>query len=68
MGTSHRESYGEVMTRKDYVKIAEVIATAWMDSQDTRESLASDFADMLEADNPNFNRDRFLKAAGVRYF
>jgi len=56
------------MTRKDYVKIAEVIATAWMDSQDTRESLASDFADMLEADNPNFNRDRFLKAAGVRYF
>lgn len=55
---------GKIMTRKDYVKIAKVISTAWVASQDFRDSIANDFADMLEKDNPNFNRDKFLKACG----
>jgi 3-methyladenine DNA glycosylase AlkC len=52
------------MTRKDYVKIAKVISTLWVMSQYNRESIANDFADMLEKDNPNFDRDKFLTACG----
>ena len=29
------------------------------------ESIANDLADYVATDNPNFNRERFLKAAGV---
>lgn len=53
------------MTRKDYVMIAEVIATNWHYSADTKADLARSFADALETDNPRFDRDRFLKACGV---
>ncbi len=53
------------MTRKDYELLARVIANAWYSSRDYKESIASDLADKLEADNPRFNRERFLIAAGV---
>jgi hypothetical protein len=53
------------MTRKDYVMIAEVIATSWHGSEDTQADLARNFADVLEADNPRFDRARFLAACGV---
>ena len=53
------------MTRKDYVMIAEVIATSWHSSAETKRDLAQNMADALETDNPRFDRDRFLKACGV---
>jgi len=52
------------MTRKDYIKIAKIISEAWVYSQHFRASIANDFADMLEADNPNFDREKFLTACG----
>jgi HKD family nuclease len=61
---AERTEKGKEMTRKDYIKIAKVISTAWVASQDFRESIANDFADMLEKDNPNFDREKFLTACG----
>jgi hypothetical protein len=53
------------MTRKDYVMIADTIATSWHHSADSKADLAYRFADALEADNPRFDRHRFLVACGV---
>ena len=53
------------MTRKDYVMIADTIATAWHASADSKADLAYKFADVLEEDNPRFDRARFLTACGV---
>lgn len=49
------------MTRKDYVKIAAILK-----ANDASSQMADDFADMLAADNPNFDRERFYAAAGWR--
>ena len=62
------------MTRKDYVKIAQVFALHMQvaieigpgDQQDTIEDLAGDMAHMLHRDNPRFDRDKFLTACGVK--
>jgi len=59
------------MNRKDYIKFA-----AMFEREITRAKtkgigsatmivMACNTADIFEADNPNFNRDRFLKACGV---
>jgi hypothetical protein len=48
------------MTRKDYVKIAEVIRNRT--NLNDREYLAKEFALMLREDNPRFDRDKFMKA------
>ena len=53
------------MTRKDYVLIADVIATSWHGSAQLKEYLAVKFADKLAEENPRFDRDRFLVACGV---
>jgi hypothetical protein len=53
------------MTRKDYIKIAKVISEAWFHSHDYREAIANNFADMLEEENPRFDRERFLVACGA---
>lgn len=71
------------MTRKDYVKIAAVLAESKPISHksvrplDRNESewrvpaaiqwsdTAGRMADMLSADNPNFDRARFYKACGM---
>lgn len=56
------------MTRKDYVLIAEVLRnfpTYEGQPVDDRDAMAYDFADRLEAENPRFDRRRFLVAAGV---
>ena len=53
------------MTRKDYVMIADTIATSWHASADSKADLAYRFADALGADNPRFDRTRFLTACGV---
>jgi hypothetical protein len=56
------------MTRKDYQLIADAlrrshpepgICTQWMDA-------VLSICDALAQDNPRFNRERFLKAAGVQ--
>jgi hypothetical protein len=64
------------MSRKDYVGVADVIASqvdsvelaTWGDDRDARLSdlrtVAEGLADVFSA-NPRFDRDRFLTAAGV---
>ena len=54
------------MTRKDFEMIAEVIATAWHGSEETRTGLSNKMADALETTNPRFNRALFLEACGVK--
>jgi hypothetical protein len=58
------------MTRKDYILIADAIATARKVEQgDTVlvsvAHLANTLATELQIDNPRFNREIFLKACGV---
>ncbi len=61
------------MTRKDYVLLAEAIASAYAaipapeNPHETNgvRRVASHVADALARDNPRFDRERFLKAAGV---
>ena len=60
------------MTRKDYVLIAAALAKAkparWHDGAQTAQHCAdcTYIADALAQDNPRFDRERFLKAAGVQ--
>lgn len=55
------------MTRKDYQLIAAVLKkfTAEDGNVVERDAMAYDLADALASDNPRFDRDRFLVAAGV---
>ena len=59
------------MTRKDYILIAEaiepVISASHFDSarKDGARRVAVRVAAALSADNPRFDRERFLKACGV---
>ena len=67
------------MTRKDYVAIAEAINVSSLRGYDPREwgqsylngredaltVVARNIADVMQADNPRFDRSRFLKACGV---
>lgn len=62
------------MTRKDYVLIAKVIEGAIKYEQDFNKSedkanalmaVAHTFSSVLGADNPRFDRERFLKACGI---
>lgn len=54
------------MTRKDYVKTAEILSD-WADvmEYETLYALAKDFADYFYEDNPRFDRKRFFIAVGV---
>lgn len=56
------------MTRKDYQLIADAIRRA-SDAPGYAERnafVAHEIADALALDNPRFDRERFLKAAGVQ--
>jgi hypothetical protein len=53
------------MTRKDYVMIADTIATGWHSSGEAKRDIAVTLANVFEIDNPRFDRDRFLVACGV---
>jgi hypothetical protein len=59
------------MTRKDYVLIADTLANLMSDFNNGGEDfvslslVAQELADTLEADNPRFDRERFLTACGV---
>lgn len=54
-----------MFTRKHYEKVVKVInRTIPYDDATVRHNTIQEFADMFEDDNPNFDRDRFLKACG----
>lgn len=55
------------MTRKDYVKFANMLSCAKKDVRTREEEVFFDrsvvsIADIFEEDNPTFDRDRFFKA------
>lgn len=56
------------MTKKDYIKIADVIRQNF-DGTDLTElvlpTLAMDLAVVFASDNPQFDQDRFLEACGL---
>ena len=49
------------MTKKDYEAIAEIL-----DANVADLGIVFDFADMLEEDNPRFDRKRFIDASTVQ--
>ena len=53
------------MTRKDYVKTAEILNNWWnscpVELSDFQE-LVYDFSDWFSDDNPNFNEEKFMEA------
>lgn len=63
------------MSRKHYEKIAKIISRrldiieSWGPDEPTAREhvrqLAGELSDVLEEDNPRFDRDRFLTAAGL---
>lgn len=53
------------MTRKDYVKIAAILLTAYGDVT-TINSIIRRIANMLSEDNPRFDRARFYQACGFQ--
>ena len=55
------------MTRKDYQLIASVLKNYATEGipVDDRDAIAYDLADALAKDNPRFDREKFLIAAGV---
>lgn len=50
-----------MMTRKDYQKIVEIL-----DANVVEVGVVLDFADMLEEDNPRFDRARFIDASTIK--
>lgn len=46
------------MTKKDYIAIAAVL-----NANLANDALVADMADMLEEDNPRFDRERFMRAS-----
>lgn len=66
------EMYGErtMMTKKDYIDVARTVAKASGDKfsiapMATRDKLIDDLADMMAADNPRFDKDRFISECGA---
>ena len=55
------------MTKKHFEAIAKAIKeeqTAVAVREDVRRAIANKLADVFKQDNPRFDRDRFMKAAG----
>ena len=50
------------MTQKDYIKIAEALKEILRHGEQCNSDLVSEFADMLQKDNPRFKREIFFKA------
>ena len=55
-----------MMTRKDYVAVAEILQGYQMAMIDGfwYEDLVNDFADLFTQDNPNFKMEKFTHACG----
>ena len=57
-----------MMTRKDYVSTAKILQNyALLLGQGDYEDLVDEFAEMFEADNPNFNTIKFFDACSRNY-
>ena len=57
-----------MMTRKDYVKTAEILKTFGdnvLTNQHDYLDLVYDFCDWFAEDNPNFNEKKFTNACGL---
>lgn len=56
-----------MMTRKDYVAVAEILSDfkSGIDNQVVFEDLVDEFADFFSADNPNFKLDKFREACNA---
>ncbi len=59
-----------MMTQSDYVKVSKAVAKATGDKfstapMATRDKLIDDLADMMAADNPRFQRNRFVLECGT---
>lgn len=52
----------EAFTRQHYVAIAKILAKH---KSEQASAIAKELADLFAADNPNFDRNRFLQAAGA---
>lgn len=58
--------YTVSMTRKHFIAVAKVLAaTDGIHDYSTKAFIAHGLADEFATINPNFDRDRFLKACGV---
>lgn len=61
------------MSKKDYIKFAAMIKERMPEAKQLirpdsfimLDEIARAMADIFQDDNPNFNRDRFLKACGI---
>ena len=56
------------MTKKDYVLIAKAVSDMFLGHKDwvrNLEQVSNKLADALQAQNPLFNREKFLTACGV---
>ena len=51
-----------MLSKKDYIKIAEILKNNAIIDGGFKKSLLSDFIEFLKIDNPNFDEMRFLKA------
>lgn len=55
-----------MMTRKDYIATANILKEFSVEMlSDAHRDLVDAFADLMQADNPRFDRTRFLDASGV---
>ena len=62
---------GDVMTRKDYIKIARVIndnTEEMLVERIIRWAFIRELCDVLKEDNPNFNSIRFKEACGLKSY
>lgn len=59
---TNKQKGQKMMTRKDYVKTAEILNGAIFGTFETTAELVDAFAEMFASDNPNFDRDRFVYA------
>lgn len=61
------------MTRKDYEAVADILRQAGNDAmggytaQGVVVQITQQFAELARADNPRFDRARFMDACGLRY-
>ena len=56
------------MTRKDYVSTANILSNYALElGQGAFEDLVDEFAEMFEADNPNFDTNKFSDACLRNY-
>lgn len=53
------------MTKKDYIKAANIVKETKHEKEAVRTLLANSFVELFRGDNPRFNQDRFLTACDL---